>query len=87
LHFPTKRILLRYFTTVLNEKGKPQVSAAACSLPIQRVQHVDHFHGSTASRNVRESNDIAEEDRGAVILLRLDLTVLDLGRLLPQFEL
>jgi len=46
--------------------------------PVQWVEHVDHFHGTAASRNVGESNDVAEEDRDAVILLGLDLVVRDL---------
>ena len=46
--------------------------------PVQRVEHADDFHGTAASRDVRESNDVAEEDRDDVILLGLDLAVLDL---------
>jgi len=47
-------------------------------IPVQWVEHVDHFHGTAAGWNVGESNDVAEEDRDAVILLGLDLVVRDL---------
>jgi len=43
--------------------------------PVERVEHVDNFHRTTARRDIREPNDVAEEDRHEVVLLGLDLAV------------
>jgi len=41
--------------------------------PVERVEHADNFHGTAACRDIREADDVAEEDRDEVVLFGLDL--------------